>query len=496
MKKVILSSLIAIALPLAVNAGLSFGLVKAAKKTGDKVDAKVAQKKEEIRIAAINNAPLLDWTGETNYTADGVNPETGTSTMTFVFRVKYTDVDNEAPDSGYPKLHIKIKGVEISGSPFGMTLVSGGYSSGAIYSLSTLLEPNTNYAYNFEVNDQRGLSATGQPTIDIGKPRVAGWIFQTIETLSSYSTGSSLKLDANGDPKIAYYNYSPPLLKYAVWNGIAWSTQTIEALTGSYSSPSLALDATGNANICYSGSNLKYAKWNGTIWSTQTVNGTWGAVTEANALALTSDYSPRIAYRDNGVLKYSSWNTSWSTQTVDASVYVDRTVSLALDPSNNPHISYRDNTNGDLRYAKWTGAAWSIETVDSTGNVGGDTAIGLDSNSYPHIAYYDVTNKSLKYAKWNGSAWQTQTLESSNGVAYPSMRIDTNGRPHIAYSYYSTANQWYTQYAYWDGNSWQIRNILSGTYIFMPSLALDADNIPYIAGIDGNSVLRYIVWIQ
>ena len=68
------------------------------------------------------------------------------------------------------------------------------------------------------------------------------------------------------------------------------------------------------------------------------------------------------------------------------------------DSNNNPHISYYENPNEDLKYAKWTGTDWQIEVVDSDGEVGTYTSIALDSNDLPHIIYYDETDGNLKLA--------------------------------------------------------------------------------------------------
>ncbi|MDI6640704.1 MAG: carboxypeptidase regulatory-like domain-containing protein [Elusimicrobiota bacterium] len=127
----------------------------------------------------LNNDPTLTWTGEVNYVSDGVDPETGTSTTTFIFRIKYTDSDNDAPKLGYPRVRIKRDNVEISGSPFTMSYVSGYYNTGAIYSYSTTLWPSsTFYTYYFEAKDI--YDGTAAPTTEIDGPDVTN----TMPTLS------------------------------------------------------------------------------------------------------------------------------------------------------------------------------------------------------------------------------------------------------------------------------------------------------------------------
>lgn len=171
--------------PAALDAGFSFGLVSAAKKTADKVESKVAAKKHEID--AMNTS--LSWTGEDNYFSDGLNQNGGDVSASFVYRVKYTNTENIAPAPGYPKVHIKKNGVELSGSPFPMSFVSGEYNAGAIYTYSTPINtPGDDYTYFFEARNLNGTSAAGAPTFAVDGPDIAvGRIFSTPKNDYAYS---------------------------------------------------------------------------------------------------------------------------------------------------------------------------------------------------------------------------------------------------------------------------------------------------------------------
>jgi len=164
-----------------------------------------------------NIAPTLSWTGETNYTSDGLNPETGKPESTFTFRVKYIDTDNGAPKSGYPKVHIKRGGTEISGSPFTMNPVDSGdtnYIDGKLYTYSSTLAGG-DYSYCFKVYDIYGTEATGEPISEksgpvvIGKPpetkemKVYHGVFKSAENEKCYV---SFNLEQAGETTIKVYN--------------------------------------------------------------------------------------------------------------------------------------------------------------------------------------------------------------------------------------------------------------------------------------------------
>ena len=105
-----------------------------------------------------------------------------------------------------------------------------------------------------------------------------------------------------------------------------------------------------------------------------------------------------------------------------------------MDAELNPHISYYDQDNGDLKYAHWTGQKWEIQSVETAGDVGQYTSLALDEQGQPHISYYDASLGDLKYAFWDGKSWVIFTVDSPGNVGkFSSLALDPVGRPCISY---------------------------------------------------------------
>src|SRR5574341_550706 len=210
-----------------------------------------------------------------------------------------------------------------------------------------------------------------------------GWSIQTWDSEGDAGRYTSIALDSSGNPHISYYDATYSSLTYAVWTGSPWydpwniSTPDSSGDVGRYSS--MVLDSANRVHISY--------------------------------------YSAT-----NGDLKYAKWNGSaWSITTVDSAGVVGYYTSIALDSSDNPRISYYNATNGDLKYAEWIPGKfgswyWSIQTVDSAGSVGSYTSLAIDSSGNPHISYHDLANRDLKYAKKAGGVWMNQTIDSAGSA--------------------------------------------------------------------------------
>ena len=117
-------------------------------------------------LRIVNAVPVLNWTAETWYENDGINPNTGGDGASFTFRVTYSDDDSEAPSSILLLEDLDLDGM--ADNSYAMAEVAGGdYLTGKIHTYSKVV----NYAdttagaaqYAFSASDGAD-DATGDPT--------------------------------------------------------------------------------------------------------------------------------------------------------------------------------------------------------------------------------------------------------------------------------------------------------------------------------------------
>ena len=197
--------------------------------------------------------------------------------------------------------------------------------------------------------------------------------------------------------------------------------------------------------------------------------------------------------------------SQWSGPTVidiDPAEDVGLHSSIVADDVGDRHISYYDQGNGNLKYAKWDGA-WTIEVVDSVGDVGQFTSLAVDASGKVHISYFDLTNEDLKYANNIGGDWTALQVDTTSDAGrYSSIALDDSMRPHISYQQEVSFLSRVLRYAWFDRN-WILETVddaggsgWTGAYT---SIVLDSQNRPHIsyqnqASADLMHAFRDVTW--
>lgn len=187
----------------------------------------------------------------------------------------------------------------------------------------------------------------------------SGWVTEVVDA-TAWRTGTvSLALDSAGTPHLTWcvdcWDGLAGQLRYAKRDGAGWIVETVDAGRALGNGSSLALDANGNPRISYADrltGTLKYAERAGNGWHVESVDA--GGVGEFTSLAIDASGDPSIAYYDwnRRDLRFAQrTNDLWRVSVVDTIDDVGQGASLRLDSDGEPHITYVNRTRGALRYA-------------------------------------------------------------------------------------------------------------------------------------------------
>jgi hypothetical protein len=266
---------------------------------------------------------------------------------------------------------------------------------------------------------------------------------------------------------------------------------------------------------------LKYFKWDGSGEPAISANIEPERINMMDpghqmAISVGLDGVPHIAYafndfNGNYLFRYARLSgATWLLKAIDTNGYYllqpgqnyPVNLAFAIDGSGNPHVVFpASGQENKIVYGVSTdnGQTWDIKEVDT----GASCSIKLDSNGVPHIAYHTssyegaVSPAGLKYAKWNPTAgqWDKVSIDNSEYAGlYPSLALDSKNNPYIAYTYYDNAGVGAVRVAKPDDKgNWgyvSVKNVEG-----YPSLYLDRSGYPALAFRDySNNQVEFVRW--
>jgi hypothetical protein len=244
----------------------------------------------------------------------------------------------------------------------------------------------------------------------------AQWNQQTIDNSADVGKSSDIAYDNQGYPHIVYTTLPSKDVKYARWTGDGWSISTIETGFGSNDDvyPSIVIDPSNCIHIVYwDGTNsdqIVYHYINSSGGTTESIiQGSQYVYSSSICLTHNSIWDvfvPHVVWGSLYGLWYATLNPeteAWETSIIDVSMWAGRGgCDIVTNGIGEFFVSYLDYNDYDIRFAYCDGGDWSTFLVDGIDtDISSGTSIALDNNGIPHISYYDQTNGDLKYATVN-----------------------------------------------------------------------------------------------
>jgi len=171
-------------------------------------------------ITSGNSKPELAWPGDKGYEISGVGPASGNLTTSFIYRVMYSDADNDPPLSGYPKVFIDTDNPALARTMKKEKSTEANYTKGVVYIYNTTLNIAP-HRFRFIAFDKYNTMASGAdapmqtsngPAVEVNTPPVLTWsgdfpkgVDKASATLGKKTTFTVVYSDIDGDPPAAGY---------------------------------------------------------------------------------------------------------------------------------------------------------------------------------------------------------------------------------------------------------------------------------------------------
>ena len=278
------------------------------------------------------------------------------------------------------------------------------------------------------------------------------WMAEVVDGAGDRGAHSSLALDADGHPHIAYQerdlktNPEVGSLVYATKASGSWQITMVDEGFGLAEYNSLALDANGKAHVSYydeQNKDLKYATNASGTWVTSAIV-TEGTVGQYTSIVISSQGHVTIGYLDMSVydpMVVSNASGAWVSQSVDTDGTAGKFVSLGMDSAGHLHMAYHKVSGADLMYATDASGAWVTSAIDTDGAVGYQVALAVDVADHVHISYRHQQDWDMKYITNASGSWIDEVIYTIGEAGYHTdIAVDSQRHVHIAHYEHQAAS--------------------------------------------------------
>jgi len=289
----------------------------------------------------------------------------------------------------------------------------------------------------------------------------------------------------------------------------SWQVSTVSNDVRYYPFATMAFDTNSVPHVAYRDNVTRriYHAWqSGGTWNAEKIGPSAG--TFSTSTALSSDGNMAASYSDGiyfGNMMFArKTGDSWTNTIVARGTMGDagEFSSLAFDRQDVPHIAYNDGQIlASLYYATLNPASgqWEVSPIDDdgayTGDAGYSPSLKIDAQGHPHVAYISDDPWGLRYATSQDNVnWTVTNLDELDRMNFfartytgVSLALDSQGYPHISYYNQTTTDSTPSllQYQSWNGTAWNRETVtVLSRRDFTTSLAIDAQDVPHIAYCD------------
>lgn len=329
----------------------------------------------------------------------------------------------------------------------------------------------------------------------------AGHLFHYVFSSNTWQGSSDLPLDASSGndefPSLAYlsdgttidlaFRRTYPSAGIRFWSAFGSSS----VVDGSHTTAAAAIDLGPSSarNISFNtrdgdGGTTIFATGTGAGWTLDTP-GTGNPSIFATDIATDGNGKVRIL---DGAAYYSNATSLWTS---DTSLPFGGQGEVAVDGANHAHIVYSDHVPPywQINYKTDATGSWVADSPYSCCAFEGDVepTIALDPNGKPHIAWVfpdGAGGASLVYQNRISGSWTSTTTLLGGTNAWPSIAVDGANKVHIAVIHYGSSPGIY--YLTNKSGAWTSTRLTRSYSDGAPSIAIDASNHVYIATTRGS----------